>query len=304
MSSDDRRQTTDDTCDAGPDTPSGSTGQGGSGRGAGPNVEATRPLVRLERHGDEGHVAEIVLDRPEAMNAVSSDLAIALARTCAQVAALAEAGDVRAVVVSSTHPKAFCVGADLKERNALSDAELVAQRPTARAAYRSVLDLPVPAVAAVDGYALGGGCEIALSCDLIVAAPGATFALPEVSVGVVPGGGGTQLVTRRLGWGGAASLVFTARRVDGTQAVRMGLADELAPDGARAHALELAAGIARHSPVALRNAKRAMRLGADVDLAAGLEIEDNAWRATAFSGDRAEGVAAFVEKRSPRWPGR
>src|SRR6478609_10077942 len=261
-----------------------------------------RPLVRIERHGEGGHVAELVLDRPEALNAVSTAMAHALGRATKE---LSEDPTVRAVVVSSTHPKAFCVGADLKERNSFTDEELRAQRPLARAAYRGVLDLPVPAVAAVDGYALGGGFEIALSCDLVVCGEDAVVGLPEVSVGVIPGGGGTQLLTRRVGWSRAASLVFTARRLPAPEAVSLGCVDEVVPAGtARDRALELARQIAANSPVGLRQAKRAMRLGADVDLATGLEVEDACWRATAFSGDRAEGVAAFAERRPPRWPGR
>jgi enoyl-CoA hydratase/carnithine racemase len=260
------------------------------------------PLVRIERHGDGGHVAELVLDRPEAMNAVSTAMARAIGAATAELAADAS---VRAVVVSSTHERAFCVGADLKERNSLTDDELRAQRPLARAAYGGVLALPVPVVAAVAGFALGGGFEIALSCDLIVAGEGATVGLPEVSVGVIPGGGGTQLLTRRVGWSRAASMIFTARRLGAAQAHELGVVDEVVAAGsARERALELAATIASHSPVGLRNAKRAMRLGFDTDLASGLDIEDECWAATAFSGDRAEGVAAFAEKRRPVWPGR
>lgn len=255
--------------------------------------------VRVDRHGD--HVAEIVLDRPEAMNAVSTALAHDLATAAAR---LADDRSVRAVVVSSSQAKAFCVGADLKERNSFTDEELRRHRDVTRAAYRGVLDLPVPAVAAVAGYALGGGCEIALSCDLVVADTTAVLGLPEVSVGVIPGGGGTQLLTRRLGWSRAADLIFTARRVDAEEAHRLGLVDRLVPAGsARDVALELAATVAGHSPVGVRNAKKAMRLGLDVDLATGLEVEDGAWRATAFSPDRAEGVRAFAEKRRPVWPG-
>ena len=260
------------------------------------------PLVRIERHGDGGHVAELVLDRPQAMNAVSTAMAQAIGAATAELAA---DESVRAVVVSSSHDRAFCVGADLKERNSLTDDELRAQRPLARAAYGGVLALPVPLVAAVDGFALGGGLEIALSCDLIVAGEGATVGLPEVSVGVIPGGGGTQLLTRRVGWSRAASMIFTARRLSAAEAHELGVVDEVVTAGsARERALGLAATIASHSPVGLRNAKRAMRLGFDTDLASGLDIEDECWAATAFSGDRAEGVAAFAEKRRPVWPGR
>jgi enoyl-CoA hydratase/carnithine racemase len=263
-------------------------------------VTETNGLVRIEPDGD-GHVVEVVLDRPEALNAVSTAMARAIAEATSRVSA---DPTVRCVVVTSSQDRAFCVGADLKERNGVTDAELVRQRPVARAAYRGVLDLPVPAIAAVEGYALGGGYELALSCDLIIAGETATVGLPEVSVGVIPGGGGTQLLTRRVGWSRAAGLVFTARRLPVAEALALGGVDEVVPAGtARDRALELARQIAANSPVGLRQAKRAMRLGADVDLATGLEVEDAAWRATAFSGDRAEGVAAFAERRAPQWPG-
>jgi enoyl-CoA hydratase/carnithine racemase len=236
------------------------------------------------------------------MNAISTDLAREITAT---TAALAADDSVRAVVLTSTHERAFCVGADLKERNGFTDAQLMDHRLVSKLAYRGVLDLPVPAVAAVEGFALGGGLELALSCDLIVAGEQATLGLPEVGVGVIPGGGGTQLLTRRVGWSRAASMIFTARRLTAGEAHELGVLDELVAAGAaRERALRLAAQIAANSPVAVRNAKKAMRLGMGTDLAAGLEIEDGCWRATAFSGDRQEGVAAFAEKRAPQWPGR
>ncbi|CAL9511779.1 Short-chain-enoyl-CoA hydratase [Streptomyces sp. enrichment culture] len=256
--------------------------------------------VLVRWHAD-GHVAELALDRPKAMNAVSTEMARSLAAACA---ALGGNRSVRAVVLTSTHERAFCVGADLKERNSFSDADLLRQRPVARAAYTGVLELPVPAIAAVHGFALGGGFELALSCDLIVADRTAVVGLPEVSVGVIPGGGGTQLLPRRVGAARAAELVFTARRVQAAEAAELGLVDRLVEEGRdREEALALASRIAAHSPVGLRAAKKALRLGHGLDLRAGLEVEDAAWRAVAFSGDRAEGVAAFNEKRAPRWPG-
>ncbi|WP_233221451.1 enoyl-CoA hydratase/isomerase family protein [Streptomyces carminius] len=255
-------------------------------------------MVRREA---DTHVAELLLDRPAAMNAVSTELARRLGEACA---ALAADRWVRAVVLGSTHERAFCVGADLKERNSFTDADLARQRPYARAAYTGVLRLPVPVIAAVHGYALGGGFELALACDLIVADPTAVVGLPEVSVGVIPGGGGTQLLPRRVGAARAAELIFTARRVAADEARELGLVDHLAAEGRdRAEALELARRIAANSPVGLRAAKRALRTGWGLDLHAGLEVEDAAWRSVAFSGDRAEGVAAFNERRPPRWPG-
>ncbi|QKW39087.1 enoyl-CoA hydratase/isomerase family protein [Actinomadura sp. NAK00032] len=248
----------------------------------------------------DGHVAEIVLDRPEALNALSTAMARRLAGACAEVAADPA---VRAVVLSAAGEKAFCVGADLKERNAMTDEEILAQRPVFRAAFGGVLNLPQPVIAAVHGYALGGGCEFALSCDMIVADETAVFGLPEVGVGLVPGGGGTQLALRRLGPGKAADLVFTGRRLAVDEAVDYGLADRKVPAGtAREEALGIAEAIARNSPTAVRAAKRAMRLGGGVGLDAGLDLEENAWRTVAFSPDRREGIAAFNEKRKPNWP--
>lgn len=253
--------------------------------------------VTVRRHGP---VAELVLDRPEAHNALSTAMARELAHATAELAADPQ---VRAVVLASAAQRAFCVGADLKERNAFSDADLMAQRPVFRAAFGGVLALPVPAIAAVHGFALGGGYELALSCDVLVADETAVLGLPEVTVGVIPAGGGTQLLVRRVGYNRAAELIFTGRRVAVDEAERLGLLDRRVPAGqARDAALDLARAIAANSPVGVRSAKRALRLGADVDLAAGLEIEDAAWRATAFSADRREGVAAFNEKRRPDWP--
>ncbi|MEU3602875.1 enoyl-CoA hydratase-related protein [Streptomyces sp. NPDC006798] len=273
-------------------------GAAGEPGDAAPSERRFGEYVTVRTHG---HVAELVLDRPAAMNAVSSAMARSIAEACT---ALAADRDVRVTVLTSSHDRAFCVGADLKERNSFSDADLVRQRPLARAAYTGVLELPMPAVAAVHGYALGGGYELALACDVIVADATTVVALPEVSVGVIPGGGGTQLLPRRIGAARAAELVFTARRVAADEALALGLVDRLAAGAdARTEALALADRIAGNSPVGLRAAKRALRLGQGLDLKAGLEVEDAAWRTVAFSGDRAEGVAAFNEKRKPVWPG-
>jgi enoyl-CoA hydratase/carnithine racemase len=258
--------------------------------------------VTLRRHvvGEAG-VAEILFDRPEALNAIDTAMAVRLAQVCAEAGADPQ---TRAVVISAAGERAFSVGADLKERNAMSDADLLRQRPVFRAAFGGVLGLPQPVIAAVHGYALGGGCELALSCDLIIADATAVFGLPETTVGLVPGGGGTQLASRRLGPGRAADLILTGRRVDAPEAELIGLADRRVPAGAATrHALDLAAQIAANSPVAVRAAKRAIREGAGVPLAAGLEIEDAAWRTAAMSADRREGIAAFTQKRPAKWPG-
>lgn len=259
--------------------------------------------VLVRREGPGAAVAEVVLNRPAALNALDTAMARRLAAVCADLAADAA---VRAIVLSAAGPRAFCVGADLKERGAMTDADLLRQREVFRAAFGGVLGLPQPVVAAVHGYALGGGCELALSCDLIVADETASFGLPETTVGLVPGGGGTQLATRRLGPGRAADLILTGRRIDGAEAHRIGLADRLVSAGSgsvRDHALQLAGWIAGNSPVAVKAAKRAIRHGWGAGLAAALEIEDAAWRTAALSADRREGIAAFNEKREPQWPG-
>jgi enoyl-CoA hydratase/carnithine racemase len=261
----------------------------------------TGVITRRHQVGKRAAIAEIVLDRPAALNALDTAMARRLATVCAELAADPE---VRSVVLSAAGRRAFCVGADLKERGRMSDDDFSRQREVFRSAFGAVLGLPQPAVAAVGGYALGGGCELALSCDLIVADESAVFGLPEVTVGLVPGGGGTQLALRRLGPGRASDLVLTGRRVAADEAERIGLADRLVPAGsATGRAIELAAQLAGNSPVAVRAAKRALRRGWGMATETGLEIEDAAWRAAAFSADRREGIAAFNEKRPPHWPG-
>jgi enoyl-CoA hydratase/carnithine racemase len=253
-------------------------------------------VIRSER------VVVLELNRPDALNAISSALATELVDATAAIAA---DGDVRAVVLAAAGDRAFCVGADLKERNAMSDDDFRVQRTLFRQAFGGVLALPQPTVAAVHGFALGGGCELALSCDLVVADETAVLGLPEVTIGLVPGGGGTQLALRRLGPGRAADVVLTGRRIGSEEAASLGLVDRLVPAGsARTAATSLAESIAANSPVATRAAKRALRNGWGLDYSAAMDVEDAAWRTAAFSADRKEGIAAFNEKRSPNWPGR
>lgn len=257
--------------------------------------------MRLFMDADAAHgVAEVRLGRPEAMNALDT---ATLTELAGHFAALAADRSVRVVVLTADGERAFCAGADLKERARMSDAQIMAQRPVFRSAFGALLALPQPAIAAVRGFALGGGCELALSCDVIIADETAVFGLPETTVGLVPGCGGTQLLGRRIGPGLAAELIFSGRHADAAEAVAIGLADRLVPAGtARTSALELARKIAANSPVAVLAAKRAMRNGAGLTLAAALDVEDAAWRTAAGSADRREGIAAFAEKRRPAWP--
>jgi len=246
-----------------------------------------------------GSVAEIRMDRGEARNALSTRMAELLVEAAGEI----RTGGARAALLTSGVAGVFCVGADLKERNRLDDAGFAAQREVFRAAFGALREMPIPVVAAVHGFALGGGYELALCCDLIVADRTAVVGLPEVTRGIMPGGGGTQLLPRRAGPGVAADLILTGRHVAAEEAARLGLIDRLVDEGSDGPvALEVAELIAANSPVAVRHARHAIRRALDVDLAAGLDIEDAAWRSAAFSDDRREGVRAFVEHRPPRWP--
>jgi enoyl-CoA hydratase/carnithine racemase len=246
-------------------------------------------------------VATVTLERPEALNAISTGLAVALA---AAVEPLATDPAVRAVVLAGAGDRAFSVGADLKERAGFDDHGWFVQREAFRRGFAAVRRCPLPTVAAVSGYALGGGAELALACDLVVAADDATFGLPEVRLGLVPAGGGTQLLVRRVGRSAAKDLVLTGRRVDAAEALRLGLADRVVPRAELpAAARGLAAEIAGNAPTAVRLAKWAIDLGADLAQEAAMEVEDQAWRRAVLSDDRREGIAAWVEGRDPRWPG-
>jgi enoyl-CoA hydratase/carnithine racemase len=246
------------------------------------------------------HVAELIMNRPEALNALSTNQVRRIGDAANQLAA---DDQVSVVIISSALERAFCVGADLKERRGVSNDDLLRQRQPFQEAFGALRAVPVPMIAAVEGFALGGGCELALCCDLIIASATATFGLPEVGLGLIPGEGGTQLLPRRIGLNKATDLVLTGRRVDAEEAQQLGLADRLVPEGAaRSSALALAQQIAAKSPVSLRAAKRALRQGIDVDLLTGLEIEDKAWQEAAFSADRLEGIEAFNVRRTPHWP--
>ncbi len=254
--------------------------------------------VRIEHPA--AHVAELVMDRPQARNAISTAQAEAMIAAYAELVADPA---VSVVLLTSAVPGTFCVGADLKERAGFSDVQLRDQRAVFARLFPGLVAVAVPTIAVVEGYALGGGCELALCCDLIVADRSATFGLPEVGLGLIPGGGGTQVLSRRIGLNAAADLIFTGRRVSADDPAAARLVDRLTPTGeARAVALELAAAIATRSPVSLRAAKRALRGGFDLPLADGLALEGEAWADAAFSPDRAEGIAAFNAKRPPRWP--
>lgn len=251
---------------------------------------------------DRGHVAIVRLNRPEALNAISGRMADELAGAVVQAAADPNAW---VMVLAGAGERAFCVGADLKERGELDDRGWLLNRILIRGMFEAVRSVPQPTIASVFGFALGGGCELALSCDLIVASDDAVLGLPEVRVGIVPGGGGTQLLARRIGVARAKDVIFTGRRVDAAEALQIGMVNRVVPRQSLWRAtLELAEEICRSSPVGVREAKRAVDRGLEVPLDQAIDIEDVAWRKAVASEDRNEGIAAFNEKRDPNWRGR
>ena len=256
--------------------------------------------MTVELGQPSAHVAEVVMNRPDVLNALSTDQVRRLGETARKLAA---DDQVSVVIISSALERAFCVGADLKERRGVSNDDLRRQRRVFQEAFDDLRALEVPMIAAVEGFALGGGFELALCCDLIIASTTATFGLPEVGLGLIPGEGGTQLLPRRIGLNQAADLLLTGRRVGAEEGLSLGFVDRLVPEGrARSDALALAEEIATKSPISLRAAKRALSQGFDVDLATGLEIENSAWEEAAFSIDRREGIEAFNQRRAPQWP--
>jgi enoyl-CoA hydratase/carnithine racemase len=257
------------------------------------------PFVRRRR---EGHVAVVTLGRPEALNAISGEMADELAGA---VLAAAADPDAWAMILEAEGDRAFCVGADLKERNTLDDAGWMRNRVLMRAMFDSLRAVPQPTVASVFGFALGGGFELALSCDLIVASDEATFGLPETRVGIVPGGGATQLLARRIGVARAKEMILTGRRIGSEEGRDIGLVQRVVTrEGLAETTMALASEICENSPVGVREAKGAIDRGLEVPLQQGIELEDAAWRRAVASDDRREGIAAFNEKRDPRWTGR
>ncbi|ACG73440.1 Enoyl-CoA hydratase/isomerase [Anaeromyxobacter sp. K] len=222
-------------------------------------------------------------------------------------AQLARAGGDRAlrcVVVTGDGDKAFCAGADLKERAGMSADDVHRFHEGLRDALRGIEQAPQPFVAALNGAALGGGLELALACDLRVAADSAQLGLPEVALGIIPGGGGTQRLARLVGVARAKDLVLTARRIGAAEALAMGLVTQIAPPGRLLdEALALAGRIARNAPVSLRQAKRAIDGGFHLPLEEALALEHRMYQDCLGTRDRREALAAFAEKRPPVFTG-
>lgn len=249
----------------------------------------------------DGNVGVVTLNRPEALNALSNAMAGELTEVLREVSA---DNDIWVVVLRAAGEKAFCVGADLKERNGFSLDDFYENRKQIRGMFEALRSVPQPTIASVFGFALGGGCELALSCDLIVAAKGTKLGLPETRVGLIPAGGGTQLLTRKLGVSRAKQLIFRGEQIDAEYAQQLGLVVDICErEDLDTYTLQVARDLLKSSPVAVREAKRAIdeALG---PLDEGIDVEHDAWTVVIASEDRAEGIAAFNEKRPAEWKNR
>ncbi len=253
----------------------------------------------IERPEEDQGLVLLGLDRPGAKNALGRQL---LGELEAALEALKGDATARVVVLHSRVEGVFCAGADLKERASMSQEEASAFVGRLRGAFTALERLPMPVIAAVEGAALGGGLELALACDLRVLGLAAKVGLPEVSLAIIPGAGGTQRLPRLVGRAKAKELIFTARRLGAREALDYGIADRVT-EGALAGALALAREILPHGPVALRAAKEAIDRGLDADRDRGLAIEGECYARVIPTRDRLEGLAAFREKRPPVYRG-
>ena len=248
--------------------------------------------IDVARHGA---VAVVTVDRAEALNALDVET---LTELRDRLFALAGDDAVRAVVLTGAGEKAFVAGADIKYMSGLDADGAKAWGALGHEAARLLETMPKPTIAAVNGFALGGGCELALACDLRYASSRAKLGQPEINLGIVPGWGGTQRLARVCGIGVAKELIYTGRTVDAEEALRIGLVNAVA-DPALDHALEVAQALAAKSPVALALAKRLVNLAPS-----GLDAEVEGFGELFSSEDAKEGLSAFVEKREPRFTGR
>lgn len=255
------------------------------------------PLLAEERDG----VMTLTLNRPGVMNAFNMAMLGALKE---EVEALRFRPDIRVVIIRGAGDKAFCAGADLKERATLSDIEVKKFIFTIRNLFTAIENLNKPVIAAVNGIALGGGTELALACDIRIAAESASMGLTETRLAIIPGAGGTQRLPRLIGKGKAKELIFTGRRVDAAEALAIGLANKVCDRESLMDAcLTMAAMIKETGPIAIEQAKYAIDYGLETDLNTGLAIESNAYWITIPTNDRLEGLAAFREKRKPAFKG-
>ncbi|MGC1852840.1 MAG: enoyl-CoA hydratase-related protein [Solirubrobacterales bacterium] len=247
----------------------------------------------------DGHVALLRLNRPEARNALSPEVMELLAT---ELERLDPDPEVRCIVIAGSE-QVFAAGADIKALSERSFAESL--RHPAASFWRRVGAVKTPLIAAVSGFALGGGCELALACDMIVASDTARFGQPEITLGIIPGGGGTQRLARVLGKQLAMEYVLTGRQFDADMALEMGLVNKVAKKGSwLEEAMDLARTVAERPPIAARLGKQAVLAAEETALSAGLENERRLYELAMATEDRVEGMQAFLEKRVPKFEGR
>jgi enoyl-CoA hydratase/carnithine racemase len=249
------------------------------------------------------HVMIVRLNRPDASNALNTQMGRDLVRFFEDVTL--DPGGLRCIVLTGTGEKAFCAGGDLKERRGMTDEAWTRQHVIFERMTRALIDCPVPIIGAINGAAYGGGCEIAGCCDFLYAADTARFALTEVTLGIMPGGGGTQTLPRAVGERRAKELILTGKPFTPAQARDWGFVNEvfLPPDLMR-EALATASRIARNAPISVRQAKLSIHRGLQSSLRDGLALEIEAYNRMVPTEDRREGVLAFNEKRPPSFKGR
>jgi methylglutaconyl-CoA hydratase len=256
----------------------------------------------MQRFSDsDSGIIEVTLDRPGAMNAIGNDTLKYLQRI---LETLNEDSSARVVILCSSLPKVFCAGADLKERRRMNTSEVKNFVNSLRSTFSFLEALSVPTIAVIEGAALGGGLELALSCDLRVCGDAATFGMPETGLAIIPGAGGTQRLPRLIGRSQAKELIFTGRKIDGKQALALGLVSHCVSAGdAYSKALEIARDINKKGPLAIKLAKVAIDRGSEVDTYSGMFVEESCYAELLNSNDRLEGLAAFAEKRKPNYTG-
>lgn len=248
-------------------------------------------------------VMQVTLDRPEVRNAFNTQMGLELRNLF--VPLKFAPGELRCIVITGAGDKAFCSGGDLKERRGMSDDDWRAQHAIFEEGFYALMECPVPVIAAVNGAAYAGGCELALACDFIHASSEARFALTEVSLGIMPGVGGTQNLPRAVGERRAKELILGAVPFTAQQALDWGMVNAVhAPQQLMPAAMEMAARIAGNAPIAVRQAKKAIHGGLQADLASGLALEVQAYERMIGTQDRREGIDAFNEKRKPKFTGR
>lgn len=251
---------------------------------------------------DQAEIATLTVNRPEALNALNRTVLEEIARVLREVR---HDPAVRVLIVTGAGDRAFVAGADIAAMAEMSAVEGLEFSRLGHRVMQTVEELPIPVIAAVNGYALGGGLELAMACDLIVASDKARFGQPEINLGLIPGFGGTQRLPHRIGHARARELIMTGDMIDARAAQGLGLVGEVAAPGELAEcARKLAAKLVAKSPLALRQAKAVLRAAATMDESAGLLFEQQAFGVVFASADRVEGTQAFAQKRAPRWQGR